>query len=168
MAIQPHAAQPLASPHDLIPQPSGRGPCDTVFIRGFRGQTIIGIRDDELHQPQAVVIDVVAGRNRLSACRSDAIDDTIDYSALHAWLLGYLRNHGHLLLEAFAEGMADTILQQFNADWTQVTVVKPRKYADVEEVGVRIERCRTQTAAPQAHGAEILRLIGGGLTPGRR
>ena len=149
------ARQPAAMP---------AGDCDAVYLRGFRGQTIIGIRDNELHEPQTVAIDLVVGRARLQACRSDDIADTVDYSALRKWLLGYLQHHGQRLLEAFAARLADRVLEEFHADWVQVSVAKPRRYPDVEEVGVRIER-RRQREHERGQEADILRLIGGGMAP---
>ena len=143
-------------------QPLPIGDFDAVYLRGFRGQTVIGIRDEELHRAQTLAIDLVVARSRLHACRSDRIDDTIDYSELRRWLLQYLEHHGQRLLEAFAARLADQVLERFDADWVQVSVGKPRRYADVEEVGVRIERRRDRA---RAHDAEILRLIGGGMSP---
>lgn len=158
---------PLSAPPPTDPAPQ-RGPaaraadCDAVYLRGFRGRTIIGIRDNELHQAQTVAIDLVVGRARLQACRSDDIADTVDYSTLRKWLLEYLEHHGQRLLEAFAAGLADQVLERFDADWVQVSVGKPRRYPDVEEVGVSIERRRSRE---RGHDADILRLIGGGMAP---
>ncbi len=144
-------------------------PLDTIFIQGLCGQTVIGIHDDEIDRSQPVVIDLVAGRQRLPACDSDRIGDTIDYSVVHARLLDYLQTHRHRLLEAFAEGIAEILLGEFGADWVQVAVAKPRKFEDVERVGVQIERRRGAPGLLSAQqGAEILSFLGGGLTPGGR
>lgn len=145
-------------------------PLDTIFIRGLRGETVIGICEDELHRPQPVLIDVTAGRLRLSACGSDRIGDTIDYSAVRSRLLLHLQSHNHRLLEAFAESIATLLLDEFGADWAQVSVAKPHKFADVEAVGVQIERRRTAsgTAAPAPNkNAEILAFLGRGLSHGK-
>ncbi len=143
-------------------------PLDTIFIRGLRGETVIGILDDELHRPQPVRIDVTAGRWRLPACGSDCIGDTIDYSAVRTRLLQHLKHHKHRLLEAFAESVATILLDEFGADWTRVSVAKPRKFADVESVGVQIERHRTASTPPADNpGAEILAFLGRGLSHGQ-
>ena len=55
---------------------------DVVFIEGFTGNTVIGIHDSELHQPQPIVVDVHAGRPHARACDTDQIADTIDYGAV--------------------------------------------------------------------------------------
>lgn len=140
---------------------------DAIFIQGFRGETVIEIHDDDLHHPQPVVIHLTAGRKHLPACASDRIDDTIDYSVVRQRLVDYLHSHHHRLLEAFAEGLAAMVLGEFGADWVQVSVAKPHKFSDVESVGVQIQRERSRCQADAAHGAEILRFPGRGLTPGK-
>lgn len=160
MQLPLNAASPLDPAAQAAALPGAD--CDAVYLRGFRGQTIIGIREQELHQAQTLAIDLVVGRSRLQACRSDDIADTVDYSSLRKWLLGYLEHHGQRLLEAFAAQLADQVLERFDADWVQVMVGKPRRYPDVEEVGVRIERRRQR---PRGQDADVLRLIGGGMSP---
>ena len=45
---------------------------DLIFIEGFKGETVIGIHETELHRPQPLVIDVHAG-----------LDSTFDVLAVH-------------------------------------------------------------------------------------
>ncbi len=139
---------------------------DTIFIEGFRGETVIGIDPDELLRAQPVVIDLSAGRLRLRACDSDRIGDTIDYAAVRQRLVDYLRTHGHTLLEAFAEGFAAVLIDEFAADWVQISVAKPNKFPDVERVGVRIERHRRRFGESADDGTQTLRFLGAGSTPG--
>jgi len=53
-------------------------PLDWIFIEGFRGDTVIGIHESELHATQPLLIDLHAGLARAQACDSDRITDTID------------------------------------------------------------------------------------------
>ena len=46
-------------------------PLDLVFIEGFRGHTVIGIHESELHAAQPLVIDVPARASRLRARACD-------------------------------------------------------------------------------------------------
>lgn len=117
-----------------------REPLDLVFIEGFAAQTVIGIHDSELQRPQPLVIDVWAGTPRSPACDSDRIGDTLDYGALRERLRALMRHHGVTLLEALAERIAQMVLTEFGAVWVRVKVVKPRKFEDVQAVGVMIER----------------------------
>ncbi|MFN3986722.1 MAG: dihydroneopterin aldolase [Rhodocyclaceae bacterium] len=139
---------------------------DIIFIDGFVGETVIGIHHDELHDTQPVRIDLAAGLPRSLACDTDRIGDTIDYSEVRSALKEMLATHEYRLLEAFAEGVAGLLLGRFGAHWVRVRVTKPRKFDDVEGVGVMIERSRRP--APPADGrpsAEVLSLLGAGLVP---
>lgn len=140
-------------------------PLDLIFIEGFTGQTVIGIHDSELHRPQTIRIDVTAGVPRPRACDTDRIGDTIDYGVVRERLQRLLKEHTLTLLESFAETIADILLHEFGAQWVRVVVVKPKKFDDVEAVGVAIERRRA--AEPLGdRGAPVLSLIGAGMVPG--
>ena len=140
---------------------------DLIFIEGFTGQTVIGIHDSELHRPQPVVIDLQAGLLRSRACDTDRIGDTIDYGVVRERLQRLLAEHKVQLLEAFAETIADILIQEFGARGVRVKVVKPRKFDDVQAVGVQIERTAPE---PDGHprGAAVLHLIGSGMVPPAR
>ena len=139
---------------------------DLVFIEGFVGHTVIGIHDSELHQTQPLVIDICAGTPRSPACDSDQIADALDYSVLRERLHRLLAEHQVQLLEAFAELVAAIVLDEFGAQWVRVRVAKPRKFDDVQAVGVQIERSRTPQ--PKRPAATVLQLIGAGMVPGDR
>jgi dihydroneopterin aldolase len=139
---------------------------DLIFIEGFTGETVIGIHDSELHRPQPVVIDVHAGVPRVLACSTDRIGDTIDYGAVRERLRELLATHRLQLLEAFAQAVADLLLDEFGAAWVRVKVAKPRKFDDVAAVGVVIQReAGEHHAIRQARTAAVLQLIGSGLGP---
>lgn len=145
-------------------------PMDLIFIEGFIGQTVIGIHDSELHRPQPLRIDVTAGLPRAQACATDQIVDTIDYGVVRERLVRLLAEHKLTLLESFAESIADILLGEFGAHWVRVVVVKPKKFDDVDSVGVAIERRRSAVPTPAAAlpraGATVLSLIGAGMVPG--
>ena len=140
-------------------------PLDLVFIEGFRGHTVIGIHESELHAAQPLVIDVCAGIARARACATDRIADTLDYGALRLRLQRLMTEHGVQLLEALAEQVAHIALDDLGARWVRVRIAKPRKFDDVEAVGVQIERRREPR--PGARAASLT-LIGAGLVPGSR
>jgi dihydroneopterin aldolase len=142
-------------------------PLDLVFIEGFSGETVIGIDHGELHTPQPLVIDVHAGVPHALACDTDRIADTIDYGQVRERLRRLMAEHRLHLLEAFAEAIADILLDEFAASWVCVRVVKPRKFDDVQTVGVQIERRADAVQAPALRGAAVLHLIGSGMVPGK-
>lgn len=138
---------------------------DVIFIDGFRGNTVIGICDNELHEPQPIRIDLAAGVPRVLACSTDRIGDTIDYGEVRAALRELLQTHRFQLLEAFAEAIANLLLTRFGAHWVRVAVTKPGKFDDVDGVGVVIERTRAAPDHAPRRAAEVLHLLGTGLVP---
>ncbi len=153
------------------PGPQSSAAMDLIFIEGFTGQTVIGIHHTELHDPQPLVIDLHAGLPRSRACDTDRIGDTIDYGVVRERLQRLLVEHRLQLLEAFAEAIADILLDEFRASWVRVKVVKPRKFDDVQAVGVQIERYAAEIDTPaqrEQRGAAVLHLIGSGMVPGGR
>ena len=139
---------------------------DIIFIDGFRGDTIIGICDDELHAAQPVRIDLAAGLPRAHACATDQIGDTINYASVRSALRDFLQSHRCQLLEAFAEEIAEMLLGRFGAHWVRVAVTKPAKFDDLDGVGVIIERRRIgEPPAGARRAAEVLHLIGSGMIP---
>lgn len=155
------------SPQPLAPAPRTLDDValDLIFIEGFTGATVIGIHTSELHQAQPLVIDVHAGVPRPRACDTDRIGDTIDYGVVRERLQRLLREHRLQLLEAFAEAVATILIDEFGARWVRVKVVKPRKFDDVQAVGVQIERWAPEK--PRS-AAAVLHLIGSGMVPGGR
>lgn len=154
---------PMSSP---VAQASADAePLDLIFIEGFTGQTVIGIHDSELHRPQTIRIDLTAGLPRPRACDTDQIADTIDYGVVRERLQRLLKEHRLTLLESFAETVAEILIGEFGAHWVRVVVVKPRKFDDVESVGVAIERRRPAEPAG-GRNAPVLSLIGAGMVPG--
>nr|WP_251010453.1 dihydroneopterin aldolase [Variovorax paradoxus] len=144
-------------------------PMDLIFIEGLNGETLIGIHESELHRPQPLLIDVYAGVPRAHACDTDHIGDTIDYSVVRERLHRLLAEHRLQLLEAFAEAIADILIDEFRASWVRVKVVKPRKFDDVQSVGVQIERHATaHRTATSAHGATVLKFLASGMVPAKR
>jgi len=159
-----HSLQPLLPAGDAVSAQA----LDLVFIEGFTGRTIIGIHSSELHDPQPLVIDLVAGVTRARACDTDRIADTIDYGVVRQRLHRLLAEHRVQLLEALAEAIAAILLDEFGAAWVRVKVVKPRKFDDVDAVGVLIERRATPEAPRHQRAAAVLHLIGSGMVPGKR
>ena len=83
-------------------------------------------------------------------------------------LLRLLREHRLQLLEAFAAAVADILIDEYAAEWVRVRVIKPRKFDDVQAVGVQIERTGAQHATGTHARAAVLHLIGSGMVPGER
>ena len=159
-------ASHIRPPTDIRATSADDTPLDIVFIDGFRGDTVIGIHHDELHDAQPLRIDLAIGVPRPLACDTDRIGDTVDYGEVRLALRDLLANHRFRLLEAFAEAIANLLIQRFGAHWVRIAVAKPAKFDDVDGVGVIIERRRDERRATVAsHDAEVLSLLGSGMVP---
>jgi dihydroneopterin aldolase len=145
----------------MHPMPADAAQMDLIFVQGFEGETIIGIDPCELDQPQTLRIDVTAGLPRSVACSTDRIGDTIHYGQIREGLRHLMQTHRLQLLEAFAEQIASMVLDEYGAHWVRVVVVKPKKFEDVEAVGVAIERRRSVARA----GGSVLDWMGHGMVP---
>lgn len=158
-----------ARPEGVFTEPAQAASMDLVLIEGFRAETVIGIHQGE-DVPQPLVIDVHAGVPHARACDTDDIRDTIDYSVVRTRLLRLMAEHRLHMLEAFAEAIADILLDEFGASWVRVRVVKPNKFADVQSLGVQIERVARppQPTAAAGRSAAVLQLLGSGMVPGGR
>lgn len=140
---------------------------DIVFIEGFVGRTVIGIHESELHEPQPLRIDLHAGLPRSAACDTDRIGDTIDYAVVRERLHRLLAQHKVQLLEALAETIAEILVCEFGAHWVRVVLAKPKKFGDLDAVGVAIERRigDFEGMPSRQRGARVLALIGEGMVP---
>jgi dihydroneopterin aldolase len=163
------SARPSHTLTALAPHAEAAARLDIVFIEGFVGRTVIGIHESELHEPQPLRIDLHAGLPRSAACDTDRIGDTIDYAVVRERLHRLLAQHKVQLLEALAETIAEILLCEFGAHWVRVVVAKPRKFGDLDAVGVAIERRigDFDGMPSRQRGARVLALIGEGMVPGR-
>jgi dihydroneopterin aldolase len=141
-------------------------PMDIIVVEGFVGETVIGVHASEMGVLQPVRIDVAVGVPRIFGCSTDRLDDTIDYGRIRDFLRDLLERHSHRPLEALAEEIAQRMLADFGGHWARVAVAKPRKFADVDAVGVIIERRRRITPEPQEPTEHsVLARLGAGMFP---
>lgn len=160
----PHLAGAAVSafPFAFAAQEAAPAVMDIVFIENFRSQTIIGIDDDELHNPQPVTMNLAIGVPSLRACQTDRIQDTVNYAAVREALHALLGMHRVKLLEALAESVAQLLIAGFGAHWVRVQIAKPARFDDVDAVGVVIERRRETVGM----GLDGYASLGAGLVPG--
>ena len=115
---------------------------NTIFIQDLRVTTRIGIYAWERELPQTLKLDLELGLASDKAFHSDDFNDALDYAAVVARLQRYAGEHGHQLMERFAQGVADVLLAEFAATWVSVRVAKLAALPGVKEIGLVIERRR--------------------------
>jgi dihydroneopterin aldolase len=116
---------------------------NTIFIQDLRVTTRIGIYAWERELPQTLQLDLELGLESDKAFRSDDFNDALDYAAVVARISRFAGEHGHQLLERFAQGVADLVLAEFTASWVRVRVAKLAALPNVKALGVAIERRRS-------------------------
>jgi dihydroneopterin aldolase len=113
---------------------------DTIFISGLRLDVVIGVYEWERRVPQSVRLDLEIGIPATGRPRSDRIRETIDYARVIERIRESVPRERFLLVERLAEHLARLVTTEFGAPWVRVSVSKLAVGADVERVGVTIER----------------------------
>ncbi len=120
-----------------------RGPADTVFVRGLRVRTLIGVEPRERRALQTVVIDLDVACDAAAAARRDDVRDAVNYRTLAKAALAFGARSRFALVETFAERLAALLLEGgHGVSWLRLRVSKPGAVRFSREVGVEIERGR--------------------------
>ena len=113
---------------------------DFIFIEELRLDTLIGVYDWERHRRQTIQLDLEIGLRDRTAAETDAVADTVDYGAVVDRLRLLVADSHFALIEAFAEAVAQIVLEEFRGAWVKVRVTKLGLMRDARRVGIVIER----------------------------
>ncbi len=118
---------------------------DQVFIRELRAPAWIGLYEWEKQKPQTLDFNLDIGLDTHQAGETDDIRNTVDYGKVVERIRADLTDQHFLLLEALAEHIAHVILNDFKAQWVEISVAKLSHMRGVKMVGVKIRRDREST-----------------------
>ncbi len=113
---------------------------DTIFLEQVKVQTKLGVPKWERLVEQTIILDIEIGYDLSKACKSDSINDTIDYGAVVARIRETLSQNSFQLVEALAEHVCQLILSEFGGLSVKVRVSKPGILPGLKTLGVEIER----------------------------
>lgn len=113
---------------------------DTVYIKGLRVDTVIGVYDWERDIRQTVVLDLDMASDNRRAAADDRIELALDYAAIAEAIVAFVGDAEYQLIETLAEEVAALVQRDFNVDWLRLRVSKPGAVAQADDVGVIIER----------------------------
>ena len=116
---------------------------DRIFIRELALRCIIGINDDERREKQDVEIDVAMDCDLSRACKSDDIEQTVDYKRLKKLIITLVENSSFFLIEKLAEEVAAICLAEPLVDQVTVTVDKPGALRFARSAAVQV--CRSKS-----------------------
>jgi 7,8-dihydroneopterin aldolase/epimerase/oxygenase len=119
---------------------------DTVFIRGLRVETIIGVHAWERKLERPLVFDLELGADTREAAASDRVRDAIDYAAVAESVTRLAKSLQPALLETLAERIARQLFEDFPIQRLRLVIDKPGAVPDVKQVGIAIERTREDYA----------------------
>jgi dihydroneopterin aldolase len=116
---------------------------DKIFIHALKTETIVGIFDWERQVKQTVVIDLEFSADIRKAALTDSIDDTLNYKGVAKRVLVFVEASQFHLVETLAEHLAMLVLEDFGVQWVSVALSKPGAIRNSKDVGVKLERTRS-------------------------
>jgi 7,8-dihydroneopterin aldolase/epimerase/oxygenase len=120
---------------------------DTIFIRGLRVETVIGVHAWERKLERPLVFDLELGTDTREAAASDHVRDAIDYAAVAETVTRLATEMQPALLETLAERIALQLFEDFPIQRLRLVIDKPGAVPDVKQIGIAIERTREDFAA---------------------
>jgi dihydroneopterin aldolase len=84
-----------------------------------------GANPGERDIAQPFDLDVALELDLGAARRSDALADTVDYAAVHAQVVGIVREHSYALLERLGQELLDALLADRRVTRATVRIAKP-------------------------------------------
>lgn len=116
---------------------------DIIFLRGLEVECIIGFIDWERRVKQIVVIDLEMPVDCRTASVRDEVEDTLDYKKVAKRVIAFIQASEFKLVETAAHRLALTLLEEFGMEWVRLSINKPGAIRGSRDVGVSIERNRT-------------------------
>jgi dihydroneopterin aldolase / 2-amino-4-hydroxy-6-hydroxymethyldihydropteridine diphosphokinase len=134
---------------------------DQIVLRGLRLMTVVGVLDHERQTAQPLELDITMHVDLSEACRSDDLDDTVNYGAVCETIEQVAAEQHDLLLERLAGRIADAVLEQPRVEAVDVALrkLRPPVASALETSGVTIHRTRAGSVSLDAgHHRAILAL----------
>lgn len=124
-----------------------RYPADVIFLSQMRVDTVVGIWDWERKIRQTVAIDLRMAADIRRAASTDSIDDTLNYKGVAKRVQAFVAESEFQLVETLAEKIAALIIDEFDVPWIEVKVSKPGAIRGAQDVGVVIQRTKSDSGS---------------------
>ena len=116
---------------------------DKIHIRDLHVRCIVGLYEEERKAKQDVFINITLHADYREACRSDRIEDTVDYKEVKKRVVAMVEVSSFMLIERLAEEVARICLAAPRIERAVVTVDKPGALRFARSVAVEIVRDRS-------------------------
>jgi FolB domain-containing protein len=100
------------------------------------------VNPEERENKQDVIINVTLYLNLFSASKTDALDETVNYSDLSKRIIGMVENSQCQLIERLAERVAELCLEDRKVEKVRIRLDKPRAIPYAASAAVEIFRQR--------------------------
>ena len=97
---------------------------DRIVLRGIQVYGYHGVMQAEKQLGQRFKVDVILFGDFSKAARSDSLEDAVNYSQVHALVLGAMENDRFDLIEKVAGNLCSVLLKSLVIDSVEVTVEK--------------------------------------------
>jgi len=122
---------------------------DTIAIRGIRAYGKHGANPGERDHVQPFDLDLELDVDLGAARRSDALDDTIDYAALHGRVVKLVETESFALLERLGEVILAAVMRDDRIESARISIAKPGLLAGATpSVTLRTARVAPHRGAP--------------------
>ncbi|WP_271197191.1 dihydroneopterin aldolase [Pseudomonas turukhanskensis] len=114
---------------------------DRVFIEGLEVDTVIGAYDWERDIRQCLRLDLSFAWDNRPAAAGDDLTKALDYASVSTRIQAFAEQAQFLLVETFAERLAEMLMSEFNIPGLRLKLTKPGAVpAATGGVGVEIQR----------------------------
>lgn len=115
---------------------------DRILICDLAARCVLGVGDEERREKQEVLINLALAADLRPAANSDRFVDAVDYRAIKKRVLALVEGSAYHLVEALAEAIAATCLEDARVTAVTVRVDKPGALRFARSVAVEITRGR--------------------------
>ncbi len=117
---------------------------DEIFIEGLEVRCIIGTLPRERKVKQKIVLDLEFAAPIRKAASRDNLRDAINYKKIADRTTEFVSKSRFYLIETLAERLTSTLLKEFPLKSVELTISKPKALNNARNVGVHLERKRTE------------------------
>lgn len=117
---------------------------DTIYLTGLTLKSCIGVWPWEQAITQSLKLDLELAIDARKAAKEDDLSQAIDYQKVAQRLQQVASEAPIKLLETLAERLAAVLLDEFDTSHVKLTLDKGQAVQGVKNVGVKIERSRSQ------------------------
>ena len=120
---------------------------DKIVMKNMRFRSCSGVLSEEKENGQDFVISLTLEMEDIPGCRTDALEDTVDYGAVFGMVRKYVENVSCNLIEYMAENIILSIFRAFSmVEKITCEIQKPKAPidGDFDYMGVIIKRTRSE------------------------